>query len=151
AGEASLADLLLLLEREPRLRDLNGHVKQKAIEPDGGMALIRCDGGGRFGLGHVTRMIALARNLRDREGIGAVFAVNGTEDAILPIVRAGFEAHLLDDAPDAENVHEMILQHVPDILVCDMREGVSGRELCEITASVPVTAVIDDGSNRRLA
>jgi len=151
AGEASLADLLLLLEREPRLRDLNAHVKQKTIEPDGGMALIRCDGGGRFGLGHVTRMIALARNLRDREGIGAVFAVNGTEDAILPIVRAGFEAHLLDDASDAENVHEMILQHVPDILVCDMREGVSGRELCEITASVPVTAVIDDGSNRRLA
>jgi len=40
AGEASLADLLLLLEREPGLRALNGHVRQKAIAPSGGLALI---------------------------------------------------------------------------------------------------------------
>ena len=36
----------------------------------GGLALIRCDGGGKFGYGHVKRMVALARALRDREGIG---------------------------------------------------------------------------------
>ena len=46
----------------------------------------------RFGYGHVKRMVALARALRDREGIGAVFAVNGTADALAPIARAGFEA-----------------------------------------------------------
>ena len=49
--------------------------------------MIRCDGGGQFGYGHVKRMIALARALRDREGIGAFFAVNGSEDALLPIRR----------------------------------------------------------------
>ncbi|HEY4113519.1 MAG TPA: NTP transferase domain-containing protein [Rhizomicrobium sp.] len=151
AGEASLSDLLLLLEREPQLRRINAHVKQKALAPDGGLALIRCDGGGRFGLGHVKRMVALARALRDREGIGSVFAVNGTEDALAPIGRAGFEAQLLEDAPDAEAIHEMILGHAPDFLICDMREGVGRRELFEITASVPVTVVIDDGSDRRLA
>jgi spore coat polysaccharide biosynthesis protein SpsF len=151
AGEASLSDLLLLLEREPQLRQINAHVRQKAIAPEGGLALIRCDGGGRFGLGHVKRMVALARALRDREGIGSVFAVNGTEDALAPITRAGFEAQLLDGAPDAQCIHEMILGHAPDFLICDMREGVNRRELFEITASVPVTVVIDDGSDRRLA
>ena len=152
AGEASLADLLLLLEREPRLRDLNAHVRQKAIVQDGGLALIRCDGGSRFGIGHIKRMIALARALRDREGIGSIFAVNGTADATAPIISAGFQCELLDEASDdAERVHELIQTHTPDLLICDMREGLNARELCEITASVPVTAVIDDASNRRLA
>ncbi len=31
AGEASLADLLLLLEREPELNQINAHVTQKPI------------------------------------------------------------------------------------------------------------------------
>src|SRR5579872_770320 len=94
AGEASLADLLLLLEREPELNRINAHVAQKALgkaAPSGGLALIRCDGGGQFGYGHVKRMVALARCLRDRQGVGAVFALNGTEDAADPIRRAGFQ------------------------------------------------------------
>ena len=41
AGEASLADLLLLLEREPALRETNAHVRQKELGPTGGLALIR--------------------------------------------------------------------------------------------------------------
>ncbi|HEX2761100.1 MAG TPA: NTP transferase domain-containing protein, partial [Rhizomicrobium sp.] len=93
AGEASLADLLLLLEREPELNRINGHVRQKPLQdgpPPGGVALIRCDGGGKFGYGHVKRMVALARALRDREGIAVRFALNGSEDAATPIQRAGF-------------------------------------------------------------
>ena len=81
AGEASLADLLLLLEREPELRRINSHVTQKPIGRAAALALIRCDGGGRFGFGHVKRMLSLARALRDREGVGVMFALNGTDDA----------------------------------------------------------------------
>ena len=78
AGEASLADLLLLLEREPELNAINAHVQQKPIRAvAAALALIRCDGGGKFGYGHVKRMVALARALRDREGIGVIFALNG--------------------------------------------------------------------------
>jgi spore coat polysaccharide biosynthesis protein SpsF len=143
AGEASLDDLLLLLEREPSLRAINAHVRQKEIAPVGGLALIRCDGGGKYGFGHVKRMIALARALRDREGIGAQFAVNGTEDALEPIRQAGFEATLLDGplspltAPD------------PDLLILDCRDGLGPDALRSLR--VPVTAVIDDASDRRLA
>ena len=105
AGEASLADLLLLLEREPALRALNAHVQQKKLGVAGGLALIRCDGGGAFGYGHVKRMVALARALRDREGIGAIFAVNGSEDALMPIRRAGFEAELTGAGSGASRSH----------------------------------------------
>ncbi len=153
AGEASLADLLLLLEREPDLNRINAHVKQKPIKPagghlPGGLALIRCDGGGKFGYGHVKRMVALARALRDREGIGSLFALNGSEDAALPIRRAGFEVAMLHGAPDLQT---LIDANSPDLLLLDGREGPSRAELEKLKRGVAVTAVIDDGDARRLA
>jgi len=151
AGEASLADLLMLLEREPALRAKNAHVKQKTLQAKGGLALIRCDGGGKFGYGHVKRTVALARALRDREGIGAIFAVNGTEDALAPIVRAGFEAGLIDGAKDAETLGALVAERKPDLLICDLREGVERATLETLSTNVALSAVIDDGSPRRLA
>ena len=152
AGEASLSDLLLLLEREPELRAMNAHVKQKPIVSHiGGLALIRCDGGGGYGYGHVKRMVALAKALRDREGIGAMFAVNGTVDALEPIRAAGFEACLVDLAWDAEFLSRLIAGRKPELLICDMRDGLGKKELEALARNVSITAVIDDGSERRLA
>jgi spore coat polysaccharide biosynthesis protein SpsF len=151
AGEASLSDLLLLLEREPQLRAINAHVKQKPITPAGGVALIRCDGGGQYGYGHIKRMVALARALRDREGIGSVFAVNGTADALMPIQSAGFESIAVDKSRDAQTLKNLIETRRPDLLVCDLRDGLTGAELEVIARDVAITAVIDDASDRRLA
>lgn len=146
AGEASLGDLLLLLEREPSLRT-NAHVRQKQLGLAGGLALIRCDGGGKFGYGHVKRTVALARALRDREGVGVSFAVNGTEDALAPIRRAGFEAELVGS--DHAKLRQVVETRAPDMLVLDCREGPSYAELAALKADV--IAVIDDASERRLA
>jgi spore coat polysaccharide biosynthesis protein SpsF len=151
AGEASLSDLLLLLDREPGLRALNAHVKQKTLSPSrtGGLALIRCDGGGKFGYGHVKRMIALASALRDREGIGAQFAVNGTQDALAPIRRAGFEANLTDG--NAASLNAIVKAQSPDILLLDMREGLDRSDIAALSHKVSLTASVDDASDRRLA
>jgi spore coat polysaccharide biosynthesis protein SpsF len=146
AGEASLGDLLMLLEREPSLRAINAHVRQKAIAPQGGVALIRCDGGGAYGFGHVKRMIVLARALRDREGIGAVFAVNGSEEALEPIRQAGFKAKLL---PGPEAAWSKVIAQ-PDLCILDCRDGPSREALAEFAAGASL-AVIDDASGRRLA
>ncbi len=151
AGEASLADLLLLLEREPHLKSLNAHVRQKAIAKPGALALIRCDGGGKYGYGHVKRMVALARALRDREGIGAIFALNGTADAQEPIRAAGFEVLETKLACDFATLESVLAAHRPDLLICDMREGIGRGELAILSESVAITAVIDDGTDRRLA
>jgi len=148
AGEANLADLLLLLEREPDLNKINGHVKQKPIRASGGLAMIRCDGGAAFGYGHVKRMMALARALRDREGLGVLFALNGTEDAAQPIRRAGFEVAMLHGESDLET---LVDANSPDILLLDGREGPSRAQLEKLKRGVAVTAVIDDGHDRRKA
>jgi spore coat polysaccharide biosynthesis protein SpsF len=149
AGDASLSDLLLLLDREPNLRSMNAHVKQKAIASSGGLALIRCDGGGGFGYGHVKRMIALARAMRDREGIGAIFAVNGTEDALAPIRAAGFEAVSIEPGP--ETLLNVIKARAPDLLLCDLRDGLERADIETLAQRVSLVVSIDDGSDRRLA
>ncbi len=148
AGEASLSDLLLLLEREPELRAINSHVKQKSILPTGGLALIRCDGGGKFGYGHVKRMVALARALRDCESIGSLFALHGTADAAIPIRRAGFEVAMIGGHDD---LAALVRRHAPDLLLLDGREGPSRGELETLGRDVPIVATIDDGSDTRLA
>ncbi|MCU1386617.1 MAG: hypothetical protein JWL71_5314, partial [Acidobacteria bacterium] len=146
AGEASLADLLMLLEREPDFNVVAA--RRKPVRMSGGLTMIRCDGGGKFGYGHVKRMVALARALRDREGIGTIFALNGSEDAATPIRRAGFEVVMLHGASDLETLLDA---NSPDILLLDGREGPSRAELERLKRGVAVTAVIDDGNERRLA
>lgn len=143
AGEASLADLLVLLEREPSLRQINAHVKQKAIAPQGGLALIRCSAGGADGMNRVRRAIALARALRDREGIGAAFAVTGTDAALRPIREAGFEAECV--APG--NLTGTM--STPDIVVIDGGQDLSPADLAAMPAAVK--AVVEDVSGCRLA
>lgn len=147
AGEASLGDLLMLLEREPNLNRINAHVRQKAIVQSQAVALIRCDGGGDYGFGHVKRMITLARALRDREGIGVFFAVNGPEAALIPIRHAGFEAEHLSGprAPLKGIVAD------PALCILDCRDGPTREEVATFAADGPLTAVVDDISDRRLA
>jgi spore coat polysaccharide biosynthesis protein SpsF len=94
-------------------------------------------------------MVSLARALRDREGVGAVFAVHGTADALEPVRRAGFEATLIESTNGA--LADVVDARKPDILVCDVREGVSRAELQALSGKVSLIAVEDDSSERRLA
>jgi spore coat polysaccharide biosynthesis protein SpsF len=85
--------------------------------------------------------------LRDREGIGAVFAVNGTDDACEPARRAGFDAVTLD----THTLESLIDHHIPDLVLLDGREGPSRYELAKLAQRVRLIAVVDDASERRLA
>lgn len=151
AGEASLSDLLLLLEREPQLAQLNAHVRQKALQAAGGLVLIRCDGGGILGFGHVKRSLTLARALRDREGLGVVFALNGEEEAAIVLRQAGFETIVLPRISQTNAFMALVAAKQPDIVIADVRTNLSRDMLARIGAKVPVVAVIDDGTDRRLA
>src|SRR5690606_32876531 len=76
------------------------------------------------------------------------FAVNGTVDALAPIRRAGFEAQLLSDE---DHLGELAARLNPQMLLLDCREGPSRDVIERLAAQIPVSAVIDDGSDRRLA
>jgi spore coat polysaccharide biosynthesis protein SpsF len=45
----------------------------------------------------------------------------------------------------------LIRARKPDLLICDMRDGIGKSELETLSRDVAITAVIDDGSERRLA
>ena len=151
AGEASLSDLLLLLEREPSLTAMNAHVRQKPLEAEGGLALMRCDGGGMLGFGHVKRCLTLARSLRDREGLGVLFALNGEEDAAQVIRQAGFETIVLPRTSQTNAFTALMAAKQPDILIADARTSLSRDMLARVRQKTGIVAVIDDGSDRRLA
>jgi spore coat polysaccharide biosynthesis protein SpsF len=151
AGEASLTDLLILLEREPKLKAANAHVQQKALGNPGGLAVIRCDGGGTLGYGHVKRCLALGRALRDREGFGVLFALNGNDSAASVLREAEFETVVLPQFGQANALTVLVEERRPDILVCDARQNLTQQCLARLASRVQITALIDDGSERRLA
>src|ERR1700704_4447744 len=151
AGEASLSDLLLLLEREPQLTAINAHVRQKSLGTEGGLALIRCDGGGMLGFGHVKRSLTLARSLRDREGLGVLFALNGEEEAAGVIRQAGFETIVLPRNSQTTAFTSLVTAKKPDMLIADARTNLSRDMLARIATKVGIVALIDDTSDRRLA
>jgi spore coat polysaccharide biosynthesis protein SpsF len=151
AGEASLSDLLVLLEKEPALKEMNAHVKQKPLLNRGGLAIIRCDGGGTLGFGHVKRSLAIARALRDREGFGVMFALNGNESAANVLREGDFPTVILPQFGQSNALSTLVGEHHPDILICDARQNMTGQALERLATRVPVTAVIDDSSERRLA
>jgi spore coat polysaccharide biosynthesis protein SpsF len=151
AGEASLSDLLLLLEREPHLTQMNAHVRQKPLEAEGGLAMIRCDGGGVLGFGHVKRCLTLARALRDREGLGVLFTLNGEEEVAEIIRQEGFETIVLPRNSQTTAFMSVVAAKKPDLLIADARTNLSRDMLARIAQKVAIVAVIDDVSDRRLA
>ena len=98
AGELSLADLLLLLEREPACAP-SMPMSGRNLSAVGRHALIRCDGGGKFGYGHVKRMVALARALRDCEGFGVVIGFHG-DDEVAGLIRPRRSRRPTEDTAD---------------------------------------------------
>ncbi|HXZ67120.1 MAG TPA: glycosyltransferase family protein, partial [Alphaproteobacteria bacterium] len=88
----SLPEVAALLRREPWLMTINAHVHQKSANQQAQTVLLRADGGGKLGLGHLMRSLSLAEALRDREGLG-VCALSGVHPEGDPVVaRQVFEA-----------------------------------------------------------
>lgn len=63
--------------RDRTLAGLNAHVRQKAVGQTSMHALLVCQAGGDVGLGHLTRMLSLARALQDRAYAGATVLIHG--------------------------------------------------------------------------
>jgi spore coat polysaccharide biosynthesis protein SpsF len=152
----SLKDVATLLRREPWLRAINAHVHQKAASEVTSTVLIRADGGGQLGYGHLTRALALAEQLRDGHGIGivALTGVHPMGDA--QAARAFFEAHRIPavtkppGADEAAFIRQALRRANASALVLDIRTGLSPADLDAARAAGVKIVTIDDASARRL-
>ncbi len=152
AGEATLTDLVALLNREPSLLDLNGHVHQKAVTEQSGTVIVRCDGGGALGLGHVRRCLTLARRLRDAHGLGVRFAMNADKIATAPVMTEGFTIDLKPHGVDeCEWLLGLIDKHQVLATVLDVRSSLSATSVMRLKGAGAIVGVIDDATQRRLA
>jgi spore coat polysaccharide biosynthesis protein SpsF len=115
------------------------------------LALIRCDGGQSFGYGYIRRCLMVARALRDRQGLGIVFALDGDEGAAAKLREAGFETLILPQSGDVDWLASLVDMRKPSMIVADARRRLTQAELAGVAAKVWATAVLDDISDRRLA
>jgi len=151
AGTATLTDLVALLNREPELLELNAHVVQKAANANSGTVILRCDGGASLGFGHVRRCLAVARKLRDREGLGVRFAVMKDNTAMDAIRNEGFP---VDVAPDGVTEIDWMLDlagvYQPKAWLLDVRTGLTPHSVLRLRATNTLVVALDDGTARRL-
>ncbi len=152
AGEASLTDLITLLKRDPSLLSINGHVRQKTATQASGIVVIRCDGGHALGLGHIKRCLALARALRDGQGLGVVFAVAGDDEGIAAVRSGGWRVDIKPDATsEAAWLQHVVRRHRAAALVLDVRTSLGESDVRGLRPDVALIVALDDISPRRLA
>jgi spore coat polysaccharide biosynthesis predicted glycosyltransferase SpsG len=117
--------------------------------------LIRCDGGASLGMGHVSRCLALADELRGAQRCGVIFAMRDADSAGAAAVRAcGYPVAPITDPYDADYgpaLQALTARHAARALVVDVRDALSRASLDAVRASGVRVVTIDDASDRRLA
>lgn len=151
AGEATLTDLIALLEREPALLDLNSPLQMRAAQ-GGGTVIMRCDGGRAKGLGRIRRSLSVARALRDREGFAVRFAVRDDALALSAVSDAGFA---VDAMPAGTGEIDWLLSlaetHKPVAMMLDVVSDLSATSVMRLRGADMIVGVVDDLTPRRLA
>lgn len=152
AGDINFKTAVALINESPELAELNAHVVQKDIDHNGGVIVVRCDGGGLLGYGHVVRCIAVGRVLRDRFGFGVTFAMRADisdEYCVERVEEAGFPVARFDGECKEDDWLELLVDEKKAVgLIADVRTDLSRASLREIGRQCHVS-VIDDGSERR--
>jgi spore coat polysaccharide biosynthesis protein SpsF len=119
------------------------------------VVIVRCDGNAVIGMGHVSRCLALAEALRDRERCVVVFAMRGAESVGAAAVRAtGFDVAPIaaDERSDyGGELSDLVSNRRAVALVVDVRDGLSRTSIDALRQRQVRIVSIDDGSDRRLA
>ncbi|MEI6560035.1 MAG: NTP transferase domain-containing protein [Rhodospirillaceae bacterium] len=151
AGEIDFLAAVALIKAEPGLLDINGHVRQRRADETAPAVVIRCDAGLSHGLGHLVRCLAIAAALRDRCSAAVTFALGG-DPALATMVREeAFPVTLLPGRNRAGELAAVLADTGAAALLMDVRTPCDAAELAAIRAAGCRFAVLDDGSERRLA
>ena len=86
----SLYEVVNLIDIKPFITLLNEHVHQRGITEKSHTVAIVTHAGEKVGLGHLSRMIALARELKESQSLKVVFYINDDETAKNLLSKNGF-------------------------------------------------------------
>ncbi len=151
AGEATLTDLIALLQREPALLDLNASSPVRAAQV-GGTIIMRCDGSRAMGLGRIRRSLSIARALSNREGFAVRFAVRGDELGGGAVGEAGFAVETMPaNTSEIDWLLSLAEVHKPAAMMLDVASELSATSVMRLRGADMIVAVIDDLSPRRLS
>jgi spore coat polysaccharide biosynthesis protein SpsF len=151
AGEATLTDLVALLNREPSLMALNAHVQQKTPTQSSGTVIMRCDGGDS-GFDQVRRCLKIGSALRDRQGLGVRFAMWGDSAAVSLVESEGFPVDVIPSgAKEIDWLLDLAGRRKPVALVLDIRTELSATSVMRLRGADMIVATLDDRSPRRLS
>lgn len=119
------------------------------------MVIVRCDGGAAIGMGHVSRCLALADELRDAHASAVLFAMRDSgSNGVAAVRSSGYEVIPLEEPADADygaRLLALTTSRTAGVLVVDVRDRLSRASLDAVRASGVRVAGIDDGTERRLA
>lgn len=106
-------------------------------------------------MGHVSRCLALAGELRDGHGCDVIFAMRDADSAGVAAVRSSaYTVEPIADREDADYGSSLLVlasSRSARALIVDVRDALSRASLDAIRASGVLIVTIDDGSDRRLA
>ena len=113
--------------------------------------LIRCDGHHAIGLGHVYRCLAIAQQLEQQWGLNVAIAVLEGELAVQVLHQnAQHVLQCTNRIAEVQWLDNLIAQHHPKGILFDIRTDLGPEPLERWSHAGVKTAVLDDGSDRRL-
>ena len=146
----NLKDVVKLIDLKPELKSINQHVLQKKIEDKSFKILIRCDGGKKWGLGHIYRTQAIASELVEKYAVGIVFAVKEDEIGIKLLTDSFFTVVKIPESiPEGEWLLSFTDVNSFDAVIFDSRTNISPEVLKQIMNRTKVVT-LDDPEDKRL-
>lgn len=110
-------------------------IGRKTLDRAGRKIVIRADGHKSIGMGHLYRMLTLARYLREQHGFDISFIVKNNRPALTLIERYGFRSYPLKFNTSLKDelliLPEILYEENPDIIIIDSRKRCHDRSFME--------------------
>lgn len=139
-----LHKVVKLIDQNPWLKQLNGHVHQKAVTEKSNTFLFITHASKEIGMGHVSRSIALAIEMQETFGAKTLFYVNNVDIVSDILDKQGLHYHLADEFGSSIELEGLINQYKFSGLIIDLKKDVLHNSFDFVTKLSTPSILIDN-------